>query len=289
MFNEMETNIKIFENPTFGSVRTISDENGEPLFCLADVCKAVELTNTTTVKKRLDAEDVQLIDLHALNYNGKQIIGNSKANFITESGFYDVLLESSSPKVKPFRRWVTHEVLPSIRRHGGYIMAKEEETEEELLARALKLAQSRIDAQKKALANLHRLNVEMEQTIQENDAKLSVAQEQIRMQGIELKRSAEAVKYHDQVLSSVSTYTVTQIAKKFSRGAKTLNEKLHMCGIQYKLNGQWLLYSQYCDKDYTRTITFTVTDAMGCMHTRQSTEWTEKGRKFIHKQIEKHK
>jgi phage antirepressor YoqD-like protein len=109
------------------------------------------------------------------------------------------------------------------------------------------------------------------------------------MQGIELKRSAEAVKYHDQVLSSVSTYTVTQIAKEFGWGAKTLNEKLHMWGIQYKLNGQWLLYSQYCDKDYTRTITFTVTDAMGCMHTRQSTEWTEKGRKFIHEQIEKHK
>lgn len=278
----MEANIKIFENALFGQVRSVVDESNEPWFCLTDVCKALEL-QTTAVKNRLEDGGISIKGI-------PDSLGRTQqANFVNEDGLYDVILDSRKPEAKKFRKWITSEVLPSIRKDGGYIMAKEEETEEELLARALKLAQSRIDAQKKALANLHRLNVEMEQTIQENDAKLSVAQEQIRMQGIELKRSAEAVKYHDQVLSSVSTYTVTQIAKEFGWGAKTLNEKLHMWGIQYKLNGQWLLYSQYCDKDYTRTITFTVTDAMECMHTRQSTEWTEKGRKFIHEQIEKHK
>lgn len=277
----METNIKIFENALFGQVRSVMDESNEPWFCLTDVCEALGL-QTHKVVQRLESTLLS-------KYPADTGFGIKEVNFVNEDGLYDVILDSRKPEAKKFRKWITSEVLPSIRKDGGYIMAKEEETEEELLARALKLAQSRIDAQKKALANLHRLNVEMEQTIQENDAKLSVAQEQIRMQGIELKRSAEAVKYHDQVLSSVSTYTVTQIAKEFGWGAKTLNEKLHMWGIQYKLNGQWLLYSQYCDKDYTRTITFTVTDAMGCMHTRQSTEWTEKGRKFIHEQIEKHK
>lgn len=277
----MEANIKIFENALFGQVRSIMDESNEPWFCLTDVCEALGL-QTHKVVQRLESTLLS-------KYPADTGFGIKEVNFVNEDGLYDVILDSRKPEAKKFRKWITSEVLPSIRKDGGYIMAKEEETEEELLARALKLAQSRIDAQKKALANLHRLNVEMEQTIHENDAKLSVAQEQIRMQGIELKRSAEAVKYHDQVLSSVSTYTVTQIAKEFGWGAKTLNEKLHMWGIQYKLNGQWLLYSQYCDKDYTRTITFTVTDAMGCMHTRQSTEWTEKGRKFIHEQIEKHK
>lgn len=277
----METNIKIFENALFGQVRSVMDESNEPWFCLTDVCEALGL-QTHKVVQRLESTLLS-------KYPADTGFGIKEVNFVNEDGLYDVILDSRKPEAKKFRKWITSEVLPSIRKDGGYIMAKEEETEEELLARALKLAQSRIDAQKKALANLHRLNVVMEQTIQENDAKLSVAQEQIRMQGIELKRSAEAVKYHDQVLSSVSTYTVTQIAKEFGWGAKTLNEKLHMWGIQYKLNGQWLLYSQYCDKDYTRTITFTVTDAMGCMHTRQSTEWTEKGRKFIHEQIEKHK
>ena len=65
--------------------------------------------------------DVQLVDLHALKQNEGTIIGNSTANFITESGFYDVLLYSDAPQVKPFRKWVTNDVLPSIRKHGAYL------------------------------------------------------------------------------------------------------------------------------------------------------------------------
>ena len=75
-------------------------------FCLADVCKVVGLTNPSSVKQRLDNEDVQVIDLHALKQNEGAITGNSMANFITESGFYDVLLYSDAPQVKPFRKWV---------------------------------------------------------------------------------------------------------------------------------------------------------------------------------------
>lgn len=114
--NEMQ----IFSNPAFGQVRTAGTPEN-PLFCLADVCNAVELTNPSSVKSRLDREDVQLIDLHALNY---QMAGNSMATFVNEAGFYDVLLFSTSPKVKPFRRWVTHEVLPSIRKTGQYSIAQ---------------------------------------------------------------------------------------------------------------------------------------------------------------------
>lgn len=114
--NEMQ----IFSNPAFGQARTAGTPEN-PLFCLADVCNAVELTNPSSVKSRLDREDVQLIDLHALNY---QMVGNSMATFVNEAGFYDVLLFSTSPKVKPFRRWVTHEVLPSIRKTGQYSVAQ---------------------------------------------------------------------------------------------------------------------------------------------------------------------
>lgn len=112
--------MQIFSNPAFGQVRTAGTPEN-PLFCLADVCNAVELTNPSSVKSRLDREDVQLIDLHALNY---QMVGNSMATFVNEAGFYDVLLFSTSPKVKPFRRWVTHEVLPSIRKTGQYSIAQ---------------------------------------------------------------------------------------------------------------------------------------------------------------------
>ena len=120
--------IKIFESPMFGHLRTTLSASGEPLVCLTDVCKAVGLTNPSSVKNRLDEEDVQLIDLHALNSTEGTIIGNAKANFITESGFYDVLLQSTSQKVKPFRKWVTSEVLPAIRKTGGYMIAKEDES-----------------------------------------------------------------------------------------------------------------------------------------------------------------
>ncbi|MEG2720972.1 MAG: BRO family protein, partial [Oscillospiraceae bacterium] len=113
----MNTQLQIFNNPQFGEVR-VAGTSEQPLFCLADLCRATELTNPSSVKSRLDSSDVQLVDLHALN--SIEGIGNSMANFITESGFYDVLLQSSSPKVKPFRKWVTSEVLPTIRKHGMY-------------------------------------------------------------------------------------------------------------------------------------------------------------------------
>lgn len=113
--------IQIFQNEQFGKVRVTMNESGEPLFCLTDVCKAVGLTNPSSVKARLDKVDVQLVDLHALKQNEGTIIGNSTANFITESGFYDVLLYSDAPQVKPFRKWVTNDVLPSIRKHGAYL------------------------------------------------------------------------------------------------------------------------------------------------------------------------
>lgn len=121
------TEVKIFENPTFGKIRTAGTSD-KPLFCLADICKVVELTNPSSVKGRLDLEDVQLIDLHVLNENEGEVVGNTFASFVTESGFYDVVLYSNSPKVKPFRKWVTSEVLPSIHKTLKGMDCKETET-----------------------------------------------------------------------------------------------------------------------------------------------------------------
>jgi len=116
----METGIQIFSHPQFCDIR-ITGTPEDPLFCLADICKAVELSNPSSVKNRLDEDETQLIDLHALNGVCDPIFGNSMATFISESAFYDVLLFSSSPKVRPFRKWITKEVLPSIRKHGAYM------------------------------------------------------------------------------------------------------------------------------------------------------------------------
>ena len=102
---------------------------------------------------------------------------------------------------------------------------------------------------------------------------------------LDLKNTSVAPKadYYDQVLTAESTYTTTQIAKEFGMSGKRLNEVLHAMGVQYKVNEQWVLYADYCGKGYTKTLTFTYSDADGQLHSRQSTAWTEKGGEFIHK------
>ena len=145
-----EKGIQIFNNKEFGNVR-VAGTPEEPLFCLSDICKAVGLTNPSSIKSRLDPQDLQLIDLHALKQTEGEIIGNSKANFVNESGFYDVLLYSDSPKVKPFRKWVTKEVLPSIRKTGSYSI---QNRIPKTFSEALRLAadqQEQIEAQQKLI------------------------------------------------------------------------------------------------------------------------------------------
>ena len=107
-------NIQIFQNELFGKVRIAMNESDEPLFCLADVCSVIGIANARNVKSRLDLEDVRQMD--TLTEGGKQ-----QVTFITESGLYDVIIRSDSEKAKPFRKWVTSEVLPSIRKHGAYM------------------------------------------------------------------------------------------------------------------------------------------------------------------------
>ena len=106
--------------------------------------------------------------------------------------------------------------------------------------------------------------------------------ERIELQSEELKKQAPKVAYHDEVLTSTSTYNTTNIAKEFGMGAPTLNKILHEKGIQYKMDGQWLLYHKYQGLGYTRTVTNTYDNGYGEVHTRQQTVWTERGRQFIH-------
>lgn len=149
--------IKIFKNERFGEIRTAGTSE-EPLFCLADVCRAVGITNARNVKDRLEAEDVRLVD--TLTAGGKQ-----QVNFVTESGLYDVIIRSDSEAAKPFRKWVTSEVLPSIRKTGGYIAAKPDDTPEEIMARALLIAQDTMKRQGERISRLQAENKEQAEKI----------------------------------------------------------------------------------------------------------------------------
>ena len=102
--------LKIFNNEEFGEVRTVV-VNDEPMFCLIDICKALEIKNATDVAKRLDEDELTRLNL------GSRA---GETNFITESGLYAVILRSDKPNAKKFRKWVTSEVLPTIRKTGGY-------------------------------------------------------------------------------------------------------------------------------------------------------------------------
>lgn len=134
--------LQIFNNEEFGEIRT-AVVNDEPMFCLIDICKALEIKNATDVAKRLDEDELTRLNL------GSRA---GETNFITESGLYSVILRSDKPNAKKFRKWVTGEVLPSIRKNGGYIAGQEKLSDDELLSKALMVAQKKIDEKNELIA-----------------------------------------------------------------------------------------------------------------------------------------
>lgn len=128
--------LQIFNNEEFGSVRTITKDN-EPMFCLADVCKALDITNAGNVKQRLSAKGIHNADTPTKG-------GMQNMVFINESNLYKVIFQSRKPSAEKFTDWVTDEVIPSIRKNGGYIAGQETLSDEELMAKALLVANNKI-------------------------------------------------------------------------------------------------------------------------------------------------
>ncbi len=167
--------IQLFKNDRFGEVR-VAGTSEEPLFCLADVCKAIGIANPRNVKDRLDGDDVRQVD--TIDNLGR----TQQVNYVTESGMYDVIIRSDSENAKPFRKWVTSEVLPSIRKSGGYIAAKEDDTPEMIMARAILVANDTITRQKKQLEQAHRKismlapKAELMDKVMDADQKIDIGQ-----------------------------------------------------------------------------------------------------------------
>jgi phage antirepressor YoqD-like protein len=140
----MQSPIQLFSNPQFGEIRITKTEIGDPLFCLMDLCNVIGISNSRNVRNRIDNEDVHLVDTPTSS-------GIQAMTYVTESGMYDVVLRSDSIKAKPFQKWVTTEVLPAIRKTGGYIHTSIEDTPESIMAKALLIADSTIKKQAKQL------------------------------------------------------------------------------------------------------------------------------------------
>lgn len=149
----MSNEIQVFDSPEFGTVRAIRDENGEPMFVAKDVCAVLELKNPRSTLALLDEDEK---GVHIVDTPG----GEQQMTIVTEPGFYKLVMRSRKPEAKAFQRWVTHEVLPALRRDGGYMVARDE-TPEQTMARAVLLAQATIDRQKSRIAGLEAENEEM--------------------------------------------------------------------------------------------------------------------------------
>lgn len=139
---------QVFDNPEFGQLRIIKDEHGEPWFVAKDVCESLGLSNVGQAIASLDDDEKGSITID----DGTP--GNPNKAIITEAGLYSLILRSRKPEAKAFKRWVTHEVLPAIRKDGGYMVAKADETPEETMARAVLIAQATIERQSKQIEEM---------------------------------------------------------------------------------------------------------------------------------------
>ena len=146
--------LQIFNSEEFGEIRTITKDN-EPMFCLADVCKALEISNVSQLKTRLKEDGVITNEVGVqtgVKADGTPAIQKVRMNFINESNLYKTIFQSRKEGAERFTEWVTSEVLPSIRKNGGYIAGQETLSDEELLSKALMVAQRKIDEKNNIIA-----------------------------------------------------------------------------------------------------------------------------------------
>lgn len=231
-------------------VRTVTVEN-EPYFVGSDVAKILGyLKPANAIANHVDDEDktTTLIQGTGSNYKSKAVI-------INESGLYNLIFSSKLESAKRFKRWVTSEVLPAIRKHGIY-------------------ATDNVIEQ--TIQNPDYIIHVLTEFKKEREGRL-VAEQQVN----ELKPKAT---YYDLVLQNKSLLSVSKIAKDYGMSARSLNKLLHSLGVQYKQGDIWLLYAKYQDKGYTHTSTYALDEE----HSKVTTKWTQKGRLFIYELLKEH-
>ena len=282
--NKKAAPVCVFENPEFGMVRTATDEKGEPWFCAKDLCDALGY-------KRADLAVKQHVNPHDAAKRcvwvevGKKKDGTpakrlTQMIFVSESGFYALVLGSKLPSAVMFKDWVTSVVLPQIRKTGGYIPVNEGESEEEMIRSAeqilratLKEKEALLEKQKELLKEQKKLMEEQKSKLHQQEVQMGLDKKLIGEQDEEIHRLNEEVNdqmvrmaiqgqnvvalerqvdgllpkamYSDNVLDSVSCFTTTQVAKELGITAQELNRSLCSLHVQYYQSGQYMLYADY--------------------------------------------
>lgn len=237
--------LMIFQSPEFGKIRTV-EVDGEPWLVGKDVAQALGYAKPeNAVATHVDDEDKTSTLIQGSGSNYK-----SKATIINESGLYSLVLSSKLPGAKRFRRWVTGEVLPSIRKTGGYAIPQDYPSALRALAAA-------------------------------EEQRLALAAENER-QKQQLADFEPIRQYVDTILESKGALAITQIAADYDISARRLNQILHDEGVQRNVNGQWILYRKHMGKGLTSSKTIHFVHADGRPDTKMQTQWTQKGRLLIH-------
>lgn len=254
------------ETELLGHKFTVYGTAENPLFLAKEVAECIDYAkrsngsyNTTMMLQSVDEEEKVANIVDTLG-------GNQQVWFLTEDGLYEVLMQSRKPIAKEFKKGVK-EILKTIRKTGGYLATKQDDTPEEIMARALTIAQATLAKREERLKQL--------------EAETEQQQFTIEIQTEEIKKAAPKVNYYDTHLQSVNALTATQIAKEIGMSAEKLNSKLKELGIQFKQSGQWLLKSPYDKWGMHETRTNIFTSERGNTHTNTYTVWTQRGRRFI--------
>ncbi|WP_057510933.1 phage antirepressor [Staphylococcus simulans] len=227
-------------------VRTLTVDD-EPYFVGNDVAQILGYEDYRgAINKKVDAEDKLRSQI---DYAGQK----RSVTLINESGLYSLIFSSKLESAKRFKRWVTSEVLPAIRKHGIYATDS--------------VIEQTIQNPDYIITVLTEYKKEKEQNL--------LFQQEIG----ELKPKAD---YVDEILKSTGTLATTQIAADYGISAQKLNKLLHEARLQRKVNKQWVLYSEHMGKSYTESDTIPIVRSDGREDTVLQTRWTQKGRLKIH-------
>ncbi|CAC6824024.1 phage antirepressor [Staphylococcus aureus] len=231
-------------------VRTLTVDN-EPYFVGKDVAEILGYSNTRdALSKHVDEDDKEILTSRNTTLEN---LPNRGLTAVNESGLYSLIFSSKLESAKRFKRWVTSDVLPAIRKHGIY-----------------------------ATDNV------IEQTLKDPDYIITVLTEykKEKEQNLLLQQEIGELKpkadYVDEILKSTGTLATTQIAADYGISAQKLNKLLHEARLQRKVNKQWVLYSEHMGKSYTDSDTITIVRSDGREDTVLQTRWTQKGRLKIH-------
>ena len=208
--------IQIFKNPEFGEVRTAGTPEN-PLFCLMDICKALGLTQGH-VRERLDDGGVSTEPISD-NLGREQL-----ANFVNEDGLYDVILDSRKPEAKKFRKWVTSEVLPSIRKSGGYIASSPNDTPEDILARAVLVAQESIERKNKQISELQEAIDNKDQQLHIEAMRVEEKQQQIEDQQRTISDLTPGYNFSRAVEASKKSILISEMAKILTQNGYVIGQ-----------------------------------------------------------------